>query len=218
MDLKDIKKDINKEQYNILKDESITKLRPSQEKAIKAGLLKNKNLLICTPTASGKTLIAELAMINNLKKGKSIYVVPLKALAMEKYKDFNNKYNKLAEIAISIGDLDSSEPRLNNKDIILCTAEKLDSLLRHNIPWVRDIKTIIIDEIHLINDPSRGPTLEIILTMLKKVTKAQIIGLSATIGNPEKLAEWLEAELVQDNWRPVELKKGVFLDNKIDFV
>jgi len=69
----------------------------------------------------------------------------------------------------------------------------------------------------LLNDPTRGPTLEIILTLLKNFIKPQIVGLSATIGNPEELAKWLEADLVQDDWRPVELKKGINLNGKTTF-
>ena len=68
------------------------------------------------------------------------------------------------------------------------------------------------------NDSHRGPTVEILITMLRKLIKdLQIIALSATIGNPEELAEWLDAELVIDNWRPVKLKKGIYFDNKIEF-
>ena len=79
----------------VLKKENITELRPAQEKAIKAGLFKGKNLLVCTPTASGKTLIAEMAATKNILegKGKTIYIVPLVALATEKYKDFKRKYD-----------------------------------------------------------------------------------------------------------------------------
>ncbi len=103
--LKEIKKDITEDIYEILKKE-IKELRPCQSKAIKAGLFQNKNLLVCTPTASGKTLIAELALTNNIKKGKAIYIVPLKALANEKFKDFKKKYDHLFNIALSIGNLD----------------------------------------------------------------------------------------------------------------
>ena len=83
--------------------------------------------------------------------------------------------------------------------------------------WINEVKTVVIDEIHLLNDPRRGPTLEIIITLLKQLIKPQIIGLSATIGNPKELAEWLEAELVSDDWRPVELKQGIHLDGKTEF-
>jgi helicase len=202
-----------------LKSQNIENLRPSQEKSLKAGLLDNNNILVCTPTASGKTLIAEIVFINLLhnKSGKMVYVVPLKALASEKYKEFKKKYPE-SKIAISIGDLDSPEEYLSEYDLILCTSEKLDSLLRHSAPWIKKVSVIVIDEIHLLNDPSRGPTLEILITLLRIVVPTiQIIGLSATIGNPKELSDWLSAKLVEDNWRPVELKKGVLNNNSLNF-
>jgi len=84
MKLSEIKKDIPKELYDIISKE-FKELRPAQEKAVKKGLLQGKNLIICTPTASGKTLIAELAAMSRIYKniGKAIYIVPLKALANE---------------------------------------------------------------------------------------------------------------------------------------
>ena len=182
--------------------------------------MEGKSLLVCTPTASGKTLIAELAAMKSIVegKGKAVYVVPLKALAAEKYKDFKKRYGSIAKIALSIGEVDSADPYLAEYDLIVTTSEKMDSLIRHNSPWISGIKTIIVDEIHLLNDAERGPTLEILLTILKQLLKnAQIIGLSATIGNAEELAEWLNADLVVDEWRPVKLHKGIYLDGKIEF-
>src|SRR3989338_7346200 len=107
MELGSIKNAIPKELYEILEKE-ITMLRPAQEKSIKNGLLEGKNLLVCTPTASGKTLIAELASLKSIieGKGKAIYIVPLKALASEKYKDFKRRYDNAAKVALSIGDFD----------------------------------------------------------------------------------------------------------------
>ena len=215
-----IKEKIPQKLHAILAKE-IKDLRPAQKKAVKAGLLEGKNLLICTPTASGKTLIAELASMKAVleKRGKAVYIVPLKALATEKFREFKRRYEGVAKIALSIGDLDASDPYLAEYDIIITTSEKLDSLLRHHSPWILNVATVIIDEIHLLNDPSRGPTLEILITLLKKLLpKVQIIGLSATIGNPEELAEWLGATLVEDDWRPVKLRKGVYLDGRIEFV
>jgi len=144
--------------------------------------------------------------------------VPLKALASEKYNDFKKRYENAAKIALSIGDMDSKDPYLVDYDLIIMTSEKLDSLIRHHSPWLSMVKTIIIDEIHLLNDIERGPTLEILITLLKKLLKnVQIIGLSATIGNPEELAEWLSADLVEDDWRPVKLHKGIYHDGEIEF-
>lgn len=219
MELKSIKNNIPQELYKILEKE-IIKLRPAQEKAIKKGLLDRKNLLVCTPTASGKTLIAELAALKSIIEGngKAVYIVPLKALASEKYKDFKKRYGNVAKIALSMGDIDSSDSYLVDYDLIITTSEKLDSLTRHHAPWLSLVSVIIIDEIHLLNDTNRGPTLEILITILRQLLKkVQIIGLSATIGNSEELAEWLKAELVIDNWRPVKLHKGVYLDGEVEF-
>ncbi len=199
---------------------NITEFRPAQKKALAAGLLEGKNLLVCTPTASGKTLIAEMAAGKSILegKGKAVYIVPLVALANEKAKEFRKRYGHLFKVALSVGDFDSSDPHLIDYDVIICTAEKLDSLIRHHAPWLRFVSVVIIDEVHLLNDVSRGPTIEILITLLKKILpNAQIIALSATIGNPEEIAKWLGANLVRDDWRPVPLHKGVYFDNTIEF-
>ncbi|NOZ81454.1 MAG: DEAD/DEAH box helicase [DPANN group archaeon] len=219
MELSALKDKIPEKVYAAIEDEVHT-LRPAQEKAIDAGLLEGKNLLVCTPTASGKTLVAELAATGMiLEQGrKAVYIVPLKALAIEKNKDFKRRYGTFMKIALSIGDLDSADPYLADRDLIICTAEKLDSLIRHHSPWLKQIGVMVVDEIHLLNDPGRGPTLEMLITMLRSVCPGiQIIGLSATIGNPEELASWLDAVLVEDRWRPVQLDKGVYLDGTLSF-
>jgi len=184
--------------------------------------LEGKNMLVCSPTASGKTFVAELAGIKRILEdgGKMVYIVPLKSLASEKAGEFKEKYGDFGiQTALSIGDPDSSEGWLAKYDIIVCTSEKFDSLLRHNISWLKDVTTVVFDEIHLLNDSTRGPTLEIIITLLKRVLKkAQLIGLSATIGNPNELAVWLDAELVQDKWRPVELHQGIYYGDGLKFL
>lgn len=201
----------------------IVSLRPCQEKAVHAGLLEGKNLLVCTPTASGKTLIAEMACLTAIlsRKGKAVYIVPLKALANEKFKDFTRRWGSLCSVCLSIGDVDDHGPILESKDFIICTAEKLDAVMRHRAQWVSSVACVVIDEIHLLNDPGRGPTLEILITMLRTVAKqnqhVQFIGLSATIGNPQELADWLDAELIVDDWRPSPLFKGVYYDGRIEF-
>ena len=218
MKLSKIKSKIPKRVYDIINKE-IKDLRPCQEKSINKGLLDGKNILVCTPTASGKTLCAEFAFTKTIleKKGKAVYVVPLKALASEKFKEFKRKY-PFIKTAMSIGDIDSSDPYLADYDLIITTSEKFDSLIRHKAIWLNDIALVVIDEIHLLNDPGRGPTLEIVITILRKLLKnIQIVGLSATIGNPKQLAEWLNADLVEDDWRPVKLHKGIYLNGKIEF-
>ncbi len=220
MELSEIKEKLHPDFYNVLMLEGIKKLRPAQKKAVNAGLLDGKNLLVCTPTASGKTLVAELAMLNSIlnEHGKAVYIVPLKALATEKFKDFNRKYSKFVKIALSIGDFDSNDSYLMDYDLIITTSEKFDSLIRHSAPWLAMVKVVVIDEIHLLNDVSRGPTLEVIITLLNYILKkVQIIGLSATIGNPDEIASWLNAKLVIDNWRPVKLEKGILMNDELEF-
>lgn len=214
-----IKDEIPEKAYSFLSSK-ITELRPCQEKAIESGLFEGRNLLICTPTASGKTLVGELAFLSSLhkKKGKTIYIVPLKALASEKYKEFSERYSDICNIGITLGNTDSPEPYLDKYDIIFTTSEKFDSLIRHHTPWLSKVSNLIVDEIHLLNDTSRGPTLEVILTLLRRILPGiHIIGLSATIGNPKELADWLGAEPIIDHWRPVELYQGIYRENKINY-
>jgi helicase len=158
-------------------------------------------------------------MLQALKQGKkAIYVVPLIALASEKFKQFKEQWGSLCTIALSVGDLDSSSTDLGRHDVIVCTAEKMDSLVRHQVKWLSDVGCLVVDEIHLLNDHGRGPVLEVLITVLRRLLpKLQIVGLSATIGNPEELADWLQAELVRDTWRPVPLHQGVYVDGKIEF-
>lgn len=203
---------------DILKKD-ITELNPPQKDAIKKGLLEGKNLVIASPTASGKTLIAELAFLKHfLKNKKSVYIVPLKALAMEKYHEFKEKYERLGmRIGISIGDLDASEPWLGSYDLIVLSNEKMDSLMRHDTKWIRDISLVIVDEVHLLNDPSRGPTLEIVLTRLREYAQ-QFIALSATIKNSDEIAKWLKADLVRSDYRPIKLDKAVSYPNENNYI
>ena len=194
----------------LIRQRGIEELYPPQAEALKSGVLEGKNLVLAIPTASGKTLVSEIVMVNKLlsEGGKAVYLVPLKALAEEKYREFR-EWEKLGlKVAATTGDYDSTEEWLGRYDIIVATAEKFDSLLRHSAGWIDDVKLIVADEVHLIGSYDRGATLEMILTHM--LGRAQILALSATIGNAEELAEWLDAELVVSDWRPVELRRGVF--------
>jgi helicase len=210
---------LEKEIIEILKEQDISELYPPQAKALPHAL-KGENMVLSIPTASGKSLVAYLAIVHRIlsEGGKALYVVPLKALAREKYEELQ-AFEKLGlKVGISTGDLDDSDPRLARFDIIVCTSEKADSLLRHRINWMNKIKVLVIDEIHLIHDPGRGPTLEVIISHFKALNpKTQIIALSATIKNATELSIWLKAKLIQSDWRPVPLREGVCLGNKIKY-
>lgn len=205
----------------VLKTSGFSSLNPMQKSAVEKGLLDGKNLVVSAPTASGKTLLCELAALNlfNNKKGKMIYMAPLVALVSEKYQSFKEKYSKLGvKTTMSVGDYDSTSQWLVDYDWILTSNEKCDSLMRHNVSWINDVGLIVVDEIHMLQDPSRGPTLEVTLTRLREtVPHAQILALSATIHNVKELGEWLDAETVISDYRPVELHEGIYLNSKIQF-
>lgn len=208
---------------SIFSDSDIKELYPPQEEAIRAGILAaaNKNFVIASPTASGKTLLAELVMLKSIltASGKCLYVVPLNALAYEKYQNFKDKFSSVAKIGISTGDYESSSRYLERYDVILLTLEKLDSLTRIKPSWLRKCSVVVVDEVHVLGDEKRGPRLEGAMARFMSFNpSARIIALSATIPNAAEFGNWLHASLIQSEWRPVPLKEGVFLaedDRKI---
>ncbi len=212
--------DLPEEAIRCLTANGIQRLFPPQEMAIEKGLLNGKSLVVCSPTASGKTLIAEIAALKHVLDlgGKVLYLTPLRALATEKFHDFNGYRDLGIRVALSTGDYDSDDPWLGDYNWIITTNEKADSLLRHRAGWLRSITLVVADEIHLIRDSKRGPTLEMVLAKLRKIgSNLQILALSATIRNAEELAAWLGAELVKTNWRPVTLREGVYFSGEIYF-
>ena len=194
----------------------IKELYPPQAECVSKGMFKGKNLLVAIPTASGKTLVAEMAMHHQIASGgKCLYIVPLKALASEKFEEFSGKG---ARVGISTGDFDRRDESLGNHDIIVATSEKVDSLIRNSAHWLSDISLLVVDEVHLIDSPDRGATVEMVITKMRyRNPGMQVIALSATIGNPGVLARWMDAELVTSEWRPVDLRQGVFYKGQIRF-
>ena len=210
----------------VIINSGITELYPPQEEAIRAGALEEKNLILASPTASGKTLIAELCALKHIleKDGKILYLTPLRALASEKYEEFK-KYTVIRKengrrvsVGISTGDYDSNDHWLEKFDIIVTTNEKADSLLRHRTHWMNEISLVVADEVHLLNDAERGPTLEVVLARLMQINPdAQLLALSATVKNADEAAEWLKAGSITTKWRPVVLKEGVLLQDEAQF-
>lgn len=187
---------------------------------MRAGVLEGKNLVLAVPTASGKTMVAEICALKHVMErgGKVLYLVPLKALATEKYEEFS-KFTKIGvKVTLSTGDFDYINPTLGRHDIIIATNEKADSIFRHRPGWVNSLSLIVADEIHLLGDGSRGPTLEALLTGFRLLNpKAQILALSATISNANEIAEWLSSTLITSDWRPVPLLEGVYFQQSVVF-
>lgn len=193
-------------------------LYPPQEKALAAGILDGKSTLVTTPTASGKTLVAMMAIAKALQRGKkAVYLTPLRALASEKAADIKALegidlgMGRPSKVMVSTSDYDSSGKELAFADVIVLTNEKMDTLFRHGVEWLGDVGLFVSDEVHLIGDRERGPTLEMMLTRVRKLyPDAQIVALSATVSNADEIADWLGCELVESNWRPTKLVEGVY--------
>jgi helicase len=217
---------IDKQVVDLLAKDGLDELYPPQQHAIEAGVLEGKNLVLASPTASGKTLVAELCILQHVleHRGKAIYLAPLRALASEKFKEFQ-RYSAIKKpngdyvrAGISTGDYDSSDPWLGRYDIILCTNEKADSLLRHKAPWMSELTLVVADEVHLLTEQNRGPTLEVVLTRLTEINpNIQVLALSATVRNAEEVGSWLKAGSVTTDWRPVPLREGIYHDNQVQF-
>ena len=217
MDVSELSQYLSEYVVDLLRKRGISQLYPPQKEAVKKGLFSKKNMVVAIPTASGKTLIAELAMVYEiLSGGKCLYTVPLRALASEKFDEFSKWEEIGLKVGISTGDYESRDEWLGECDIVITTSEKADSLLRNEASWLRKISLLVVDEIHLIDSAKRGATLEILIAKLKKLNpNLRIIALSATIPNAEEIAEWLEAELVQSEWRPTPLYEYVFYPGKL---
>jgi helicase len=202
----------------ILAEQGITALYPPQAAAV-IPVLEGKSVLLACPTASGKSLVAYLGLLRAVRAGGTgLYLVPLRALAQEKYEELSAFERLGVKVGISMGDFDLANAALEKLDILVATSEKADGLLRKGSPWLDRLGAVVADEVHLLRDPDRGPTLEVSLTRLRRRhPDLQVIALSATVGNSAELAEWLGAVHVASDFRPVPLKSGVYQDGRITF-
>ncbi|MCF0226077.1 MAG: DEAD/DEAH box helicase [Methanobrevibacter sp.] len=203
------------------------KLLPVQILAIKEGLLKREDMLVVSATGSGKTLVGELAGITQALKGKKfVFLTPLVALANQKYRDFKRKYKKLGlNVAIKVGrnrvkakgELKLPDSDISKADIVVATYEGIDYLLRSgNTKALKDLGVVLIDEIHMIDDEDRGTRLNGLIKRIKHLyPDTQMIGLSATVKNPQFLASQFNMKLVEYPNRPVPLERHiVYLRNE----
>jgi len=188
---------------------------PVQTMALESGLLEGGDILISSATASGKTLVAEMAGLMALEKGKKfIYLTPLVALANQKYEDFKKRMPKRYRISIRVGmsriktreDLVIIDSDIS-ADVIVGTYEGLDFLLRSGVD-IGNIGCVVIDEVHMISDPERGYRLSGLMARLRTLhPDAQMVCLSATVGNPEEISKDMGMECVLYDKRPIPLER-----------
>ena len=168
-----------------------------------------RNLVVCAPTNSGKSIIGYAVLIDAVKRGqRAVLLEPLRALAQEQAESLRDNLsvmnlrgcNKAPKVTITTGDyrleneMAASQPKANG-EIIVATPERFDAILRNPefTPWLNSIGAVVIDEAHLIADPRRGPVLELVVAAMRTMpAPPRIALLSATIGDPTRLSDWLE--------------------------
>lgn len=189
-----------------------------QAAAVDAGLLNGQSMVVAAPTASGKSLVAMMAILAMLEGGgrRAAYLSPLRALVSEKQAEFaalRKVFPNLAKVSASTAELNARDRLVGN---ILClTNERMDLALRKSEPWLEEVDLVIADEIHTVADPRRGSTLEMVLSQLNDGNR-QMVALSATISNASEIAQWLHCKLVTSTWRPVKLTEGVYNGSRVE--
>ena len=199
---------------HLREDRNIETLWPPQYQSLENGALEEDNFLLISSPGSGKTLVAELVMVYEFlkKRSSSVYLVPYKSLAEEKYTDFEDQLGEFGlTIKSSYGEGRKEPAELFSADISILTYEKFDYYLRNFPSTLTDIGSIIVDEFHKVSDPTRGPNLEItIARILSSYPNVRILGLSATVQNSEELGEWLGANICHvENWHKNKLIEGI---------
>jgi len=173
----------------------------------------NNNLLVVAPTSSGKTFIGEMAAITQVvREKKTIYLVPLRSLAEEKYHHFRDLYADCdINTLISSRDRREYDKKIIRGDyqVAVMIYEKFNYFLLEYPNFLQDVSLVVIDEMQMIHDPVRGPLLEEIIAYIKKnKPELKIIGLSAYLENEAGFLNWISANSLLSYQRPVELRKG----------
>jgi ATP-dependent DNA helicase HFM1/MER3 len=217
---------------------------PVQKECLEDILKSNTNMLISAPTSSGKTVLFELAIVKAfggptaplVKDRLVIYICPNKALCQEKIHQWKSKFERVWSL-IEVVEYTSDSDHFNNfkanfklpqSGIVIGTPEKINHMLRQwkfNRKIINNICLFMVDEIHLLEQESRGMGLESMITRLKFLKQmkefshkvfcdARIMAVSATLGNIHEIAEWLEVppkftKIFGKEYRPIQLKKKV---------
>lgn len=213
--------DLPSEIIRLWQERESEELLPAQEMAVKRFDLFGKgNLLVQAPTSSGKTFIGEMAAVHTaLRRKKVVYLLPLKALAEEKFQEFSGKYEAYGlRVILSSRDHREFDRELEEGDfsIAIVVYEKLAQLLVRRPERLAEIELVVADELEILSDPERGADVEMLLTRILRGS-CRLIGLSAVLGEAEKLAEWMHAQLLKYEQRPVELRYGVLHDGRFRY-
>ncbi|MBX0286855.1 DEAD/DEAH box helicase [Haloarcula salinisoli] len=199
-------------------------LLPVQSLAVEHGATYGEDQLVVSATATGKTLVGEMAGLDRVLngEGKMLFLVPLVALANQKYNDFKDRYGDMVEVSLRVGAsriADEGGRFDPGADIIVGTYEGIDHALRTGKD-LGNVGTVVIDEVHTLGEDERGHRLDGLISRLKYYCEeadsdTQWIYLSATVGNPSQLAKKLRAKLIEFEERPVPIERHVtFADGR----
>lgn len=188
-----------------------------QQIALKKGAANGQSLVVSAPTSSGKTLVGEIALLAALKQNlRCIYLVSHKALADQKYSDFENRFgSNAAEPITSVGlhTGDREEGDVNSRLIVATYEKALAMLLSNQID--PNGAVIVADELQIIGDTTRGPDIESLCAVLIQKGTMQFVALTATVGNPRELADWLRCDLAESNQRDVDLIQEIWTPGQV---
>jgi helicase len=193
-----------------------TTLFPPQQEVLNHGILDlGFSSVLSLSTGAGKTTLAEMGMDRALIRGERVaYLTPLKALAEEKITSWRDRWPG-RKVGIFTGDYEASAVPVPYRDaeVLICTYERFDGILRYwqrHLSWLSQLGLVVVDEFHLLMDPSRGPRLEGALSRLRRVNPfCRVMGLSATVSNHADLAAWLDGVSYHNTWRAVPLEHEV---------
>jgi len=190
-----------------------------QRTALPAVLDGEENVVISAPTGSGKTALAELAIVKALRTGgTALFIAPMRALTNEKESEWSRIESLGYSVYVVTGERDLNPRRAERADVLVMTPEKVDSATRkHETPryaFVTDVDVVVIDEVHLLDSRSRGSVLEVVVSRLRRLVDPRFVALSATMQNIEEVADWLRAPTEStfdfgSSHRPVDLHAGV---------
>jgi ATP-dependent DNA helicase len=189
-------------------------LNPAQQQVIDHGLLTSGfSCILQMPTSSGKTWLAKQAIVHSVQAGfRAVYITPLRALAAELVNEWAKDFAGI-QVGIFTGDYGQGGRAFpvpySDARVLITTPERLDVCTRNwrsHWDWIPEIDLVVIDEVHLLGDRGRGARLEGTVSRLRRLNPfCRVLGLSATLGNREELADWLGGVEFGSEWRPVPL-------------
>lgn len=181
------------------------------------GLLAGRNLVVSAPTSTGKSLIGELAALGARQRSRrSVILMPARALVQEKYEEFLEAFGPAGVVPVrSYGGVDDEDAALAalQFDVAFMTYEKCLAYCLTRPDLLDALGAVILDEAHLLGDKERGRSVELLLALIRERQAAgqqiQVVALSAALGDLGGLPEWLGADSVMPDARPVPLCVGV---------